>query len=172
MALGGKQAGPGSPGEPEGPGALYLCVFSTASSSRPSSKVASWIRRVASFPEAAAQMLRMSSLAGGRRGLGAARHVPLLTHLDQSLAGHGVPRVDHLPARHVHQRTAEGVLAVSDQAGLELEVGAVGSRPARAPVAPACLPAPRPPPTSSRPQVSSSKFINLSTSGLETSAPF
>lgn len=172
MALGGKQASPASHGEPRGPGALYLCVFSTASSSRPSSKVASWIRRVASFPEAAAQVPRISPLPGGHRGLGAAQNTPLLTHLDQSFAGHGVPRVDHLPAGHVDQRTAEGMLAVPDQAGLELEEGWWAHGQPHASVVPTCPPAPRPPPTSSRPQVSSSKFINLSTSGLETSAPF
>lgn len=46
---------------------------------------------------------------------------PLLTHLDQSLAGHGVPRKDQLPAGRVDQCTAISMLAVPDLAGLKLE---------------------------------------------------
>lgn len=46
---------------------------------------------------------------------------PLLTHLDQSLAGHGVPREDQLPAGRVDQCTAISMLAVPDLAGLKLE---------------------------------------------------
>lgn len=54
---------------------------------------------------------------------GRTAQLPVLTHLDQSLAGHGVPRVDQLPAGRVDQRAAEGMLAVPHQAGLKLERG-------------------------------------------------
>lgn len=52
--------------------------------------------------------------------------LPLLTHLDQGLAGHGVPRIDHFPAGRVDQRAAESMLAVPDQAGLKLKRQAGG----------------------------------------------
>lgn len=75
-------------------------------------------------------------MSGGPR----AGWLPLLTHLHQSLTGHGVPRIDHLPAGRVDQCTAERMLAVPDQAGLKLEKQALGAVPQP------CPPTPGPPP--------------------------
>lgn len=123
VALGGKQASPASHGY-HGDRALCTCVSSPRLPSRPSSKVASWIRRVASFPEAAAQVPRISPLPGGHRGLGAAiNHVPTHPSGPELRRAWCPLKADHLPAGHVDQRTAEGMLAVPDQAGLELEEG-------------------------------------------------
>lgn len=64
---------------------------------------------------------RCTSCPGPVRSLGRPRGLlPLLTHLDQGLAGHGVPGVDHFPAGRVDQRAAKSVLAVPHQAGLKL----------------------------------------------------
>lgn len=54
---------------------------------------------------------------------------PKLTDLDQSLAGHGVPGIDHFPAGRVDQRTAESMLAVAHQAGLKLKEQVSGLQP-------------------------------------------
>lgn len=92
---------------------------------------------------------------------------PPLTHLDQSLAGHGVTRIDQLPAGRVDQRAAESMLAVPDQAGLKLKERLSGLW-----LCPRHPPACGRPLTSPRSHASSSEPISLSTSGLGTSAPF
>lgn len=93
----------------------HLCRFSAASCSRPSSRVASWISSVASFP--ADVISRESANIPGQTGL--------LTEAHEGVAGPGVAGEGQLPAGPVREAAAKGVLAVVHEAGLELE----GKRP-------------------------------------------
>lgn len=91
-------------------GGGHLWRFSTASCSSPSSSVASWISSVASFPATTHDEPRPTR-----------RSAAFLTETHEGVAGPGVARERQLPARPVGEAAAEGVLAVLDEARLELE---------------------------------------------------